>query len=161
MKNLLNFKTDHKPRAYDNALIKFHKSYSYYERFKAAKKAGWNVFQFPSKMLLVDLLSDSGTTTLTNEQMSQMFLGDEAYGTNEGYPLLLAQFENIFGLIKDEYEIFLFHQGRAAEHALFTNIGKLTRGATIPSNGHFDTTHANIEANKIKAVNLFSLELRL
>ena len=150
----------HMPRAYDNAMVRFFKPFSYSERSKAAQKAGFNVFQFPAKMLLVDLLSDSGTTTLTNEQVSEMFLGDEAYGTNEGYPKLVAQFEKTFGLAKDSFEIFLFHQGRAAEHALFTQLGKLVTGAIIPSNGHFDTTHANVEANGIKAVNLFSEKLR-
>ena len=56
----------HMPRAYDNALVRFHKPFSYAERSAAAKKAGFNVFQFPAEMLLVDLLSDSGTTTLTD-----------------------------------------------------------------------------------------------
>jgi len=149
----------HRPRAYDNALVRFYKPFSYAERRKAAEKAGFNVFQFPAEMLLVDLLSDSGTTTLTNEQMAEMFLGDEAYGTNAGYPKLVAQFEKTFGLKKGGFEFFLFHQGRAAEHALFSQLGKLVRSAVIPSNGHFDTTRANIEANSMGACNLFSKKL--
>jgi len=159
MKNFMRFSTAHKPRAYDNALVRFHQTHTYQDRLKAAKGAGWNIFEFPSEMLVVDLLSDSGTTTLTNKQFSQMILGDEAYGTNRGYTLLLEQFEETFGISQEDWEIYLFHQGRAGEHALFSQMGKLIQKATIPSNGHFDTTRANIEANKFRAVNLFSKTL--
>ncbi len=51
-------------------------------------------------------------------------------------------------------EIFLFHQCRAAEHALFTQIGCGKTGLIIPSNGHFDTTHANVEMNGIEALDI-------
>lgn len=161
MEKYVNFDTSHHPRAYVNSLVRFHHTFTTQQRLAAAEKAGWNVFQFPSEMLLGgDLLSDSGTTTLTSEQLANMILGDEAYGTNYGYPLLLNAFAETFGLNLDHWEIFLFHQGRAAENTLFTQLGKLVEpNSIIPSNGHFDTTHANIEANKISAVNLFSDEL--
>lgn len=128
------------------------------ERRGAAEKAGWNVFQFPSEMLMGgDLLSDSGTTTLTSEQLAAMILGDEAYGTNWGYLKLIEAMEDVFGISTNEWEIFLFHQGRAAEHALFSQLGKLVpEGSVIPSNGHFDTTRANIEANGMEALDLES-----
>lgn len=158
---LMQFETAHKPRAYVNAAVRFHHTFTFEERLRAAEKAGWNVFQFPSEMLLGgDLLSDSGTTTLTMEQISAMFLGDEAYGSNYGYFKLIEAFEQAFGIPQEESEVFIFHQGRAAEHALFTQVGKWGKGMTIPSNGHFDTTHANIEGNGIKAVDLFSPELK-
>lgn len=158
--SLVDFKTEHEPRAYVNATVRFHHEFTIEERFAAAKKAGWNVFQFPSEMLKGgDLLSDSGTTTLTAEQIAAMFLGDEAYGSNYGYFILIKTFEEVFGIPQEEMEIYLFHQGRAAEHALFTQIGKFGHHMKIPSNGHFDTTRANIEANGIKALDLFSEEL--
>ena len=159
---LTSFDTPHKPRAYVNTLVRFHHLFSDRDRLNAAREAGWNVFQFPSEMLLGgDLLSDSGTTILTSEQLSQMILGDEAYGTNYGYPQLLQVLGKTFGIPIDEYEVYLFHQGRPAEHALFSQLGKMvTRGAMIPSNGHFDTTGANIEANNMKAVNLYSRNLK-
>jgi len=155
---LCSFKTPHQPRAYVNSLVRFHHNFSDEERLCAAERAGFNVFQFPSEMLRGgDLLSDSGTTTLTSEQAAAMFLGDEAYGTNYGYHKLLETMEEIFGISDKEHEIFLFHQGRAAEHALFSQLGKLVpTQSIIPSNGHFDTTHANIEANGLQAINLFS-----
>lgn len=154
--SLCEFETPHKPRAYVNSLVRFHHQFSPQERLRAAEEAGWNVFQFPSEMLLGgDLLSDSGTTTLTSEQLSAMVLGDEAYGTNYGYPKLLKTFEDVFGIAQKNSEVYLFHQGRSAEHALFSQLGKaVLRGSLIPSNGHFDTTGANIEANSITAVNL-------
>lgn len=158
--HLVNFKTPHTARAYVNAAVRFHHEFTVGQRLLAAQKAGWNVFQFPSEMLRGgDLLSDSGTTTLTAEQIAAMFLGDEAYGSNYGYFILLKAFEDVFGIKQNEMETYLFHQCRAAEHALFTQIGKFGTKMKIPSNGHFDTTLANIEANGIKAIDLFSKEL--
>lgn len=156
--NFIAYSTAHEPRAYANSLVRLHHQFTTTDRLAAAEKAGWNVFQFPSVMLRGgDLLSDSGTTTLTTEQFSSMILGDEAYGTNYGYPILLNTFAETFGYKADLWETYLFHQGRAAEHALFTQIGKLSGPKNIiPSNGHFDTTHANIEANNMVGMNLFS-----
>jgi tryptophanase len=160
LENLVGFAPAHQPRAYVNSFVRFHHPFTVGQRLQAAKTAGWNVFQFPSEMLRGgDLLSDSGTTTLTLEQVSAMLLGDEAYGSNWGYFQLLDQFERTFGLAKDEFEVYLFHQGRAAEHALFSQLGHLQPGGIIPSNGHFDTTRANIEASGMTASDLFSSEL--
>ena len=157
---LVKFNTKHNPRAYVNSSIRFHHEFTTQERLAAAKKAGWNVFQFPSEMLKGgDLLSDSGTSTLTAEQMAAMILGDEAYGSNYGYFKLLEAFENTFGISNEESEIYFFHQCRAAEHALFSQIGRYGSSMKIPSNGHFDTTRANIENNKIEAIDYFSKEL--
>lgn len=152
---LTDFATTHTPRAYVNSAVRFHHIFTPEQRLKAALQAGWNVFQFPSEMLWGgDLLSDSGTTTLTAEQIAQMFLGDEAYGSNYGYFALLEAFEKTFGIPIQNSEIYLFHQGRAAEHALFTQVGKWGENQLIPSNGHFDTTRANIESNGIRAMDL-------
>ncbi len=156
-----NFKTPHEPRAYVNASIRFHNEFTHEQRLKAAEEAGWNVFQFPSEMLKGgDLLSDSGTTTLTADQISAMLLGDEAYGSNYGYFKLLDTFQDVFGINMDEAELYIFHQCRSAEHAIFSQIGKLGSDQLIPNNGHFDTTRANVEDNKIKAIDCFTEELR-
>lgn len=159
---LVDFKPEHRHRAYVNSAVRFHTPCTKEDRLAAAIKAGWNVFQFPSKFTVGDLLSDSGTTTPTIEQLAYSLLGDEAYGTNWGYEQLLVQFEKTFGITLTgddaEWEIFLFHQCRAAEHALFTQIGRGKNGLVIPSNGHFDTTHANIEMNGIEALDLPSKE---
>ena len=58
--DFMNFETGHRPRAYVNTAVRFHHLFTEEDRYKAAVKAGWNVFQFPSEMLLGgDLLSDS------------------------------------------------------------------------------------------------------
>src|SRR3989344_2602510 len=150
---LTRFDTPHVPRPHVNAIVRPHHFFSPEDRRRAALIAGWNVFQFPSEMLQGgDLLSDSGTTTLTLEQLSAMVLGDEAYGSNWGYFQLLETFEKTFGISQKTWNIYLFHQGRAAEHALYSHIGK--SGLVIPSNGFFDTTRANAEANGIRALDI-------
>jgi tryptophanase len=102
---------------------------------------------------------------MTSEQWAALHLGDEAYGSNRGYFMLKDQIRDTFGEAffdepgAEEPNAFIFHQGRSSEDAFFTQIGKLGSGLIIPSNGHFDTTGANIEANMMQAVNLFSNEL--
>ncbi len=146
-------------------------------RADRAIETGLNVFKFPAAMIPgCDLLTDSGTTTMTMKQWSELLLGDESYGSNEGYFELKQQFVETFGpqwqtANPDLENVFIFHQGRAAEHALFSSLGTLlgARGKSsddgrpwfvIPSNGHFDTTQANLEANGFEARNLFSAEAR-
>ena len=147
---LTNFDTPNHARPHANALVRLHTPFTTQDRFNAAVKAGWNVFQFPSEMLQGgDLLSDSGTTTMTSEQLSAMILGDEAYGTNWGYQRLLETMGDTFGIDVEEYEIYLFHQCRAAEHAIFSHLKG--QNLIVPANSFFDTTRANAEANKIDA----------
>lgn len=66
------------------------------QREKALKNTHYNEFAFPSGLLSVDMLSDSGTTAMTNTQWAALFLGDEAYGRNTGYYVLLDTFRDIF-----------------------------------------------------------------
>ena len=168
----------YKPRAYRNAVVRFRDCYldHYEKRYQlAVEQARLNVFKFPAHEIPgCDLLSDSGTTTMTMEQWSQLILGDEAYGSNEGYYELLDQVCETFGSCWKNSETFIFHQGRACEHALFgvlaAEIGARNKFALesipdnplpyfiIPNNGHFDTTEANVAANNIIARNLFCEE---
>jgi tryptophanase len=158
MLNLFDFTPEHQYRPYVNSAVRFHMPSTKEDRLAAAIRAGWNVFQFPSKYTFGDLLSDSGTTAPTIEQIAMSLLGDEAYGTNWGYEQLLERFEQTFGITilgdNAEWEIYLFHQCRAAEHALFTQIGRGRKGLVVPSNGHFDTTHANIASNGMEALDI-------
>jgi tyrosine phenol-lyase len=118
----------YRPRPFKNASVRLKKCSieDFESRFDiAAREAELNVFRFPSREIAgCDLLSDSGTTTMTMEQWSQLLLGDEAYGSNEGYFELKAQIADTFGASfeqedKDVPNVFLFHQGRPAERALF------------------------------------------
>ena len=155
------------PRPYFNHSIELKKVFTAEDRAKMLESVGLNVFFFPSEMIGgCDFLSDSGTTTMTNEQWAALHMGDEAYGSNRGYFSLIESVRKTFGEgffnrpSERKPNAFIFHQGRPCEDALFSILGKLGHNLVIPSNGHFDTTHANIEAHKIKALDLFSPELK-
>ena len=66
------------------------------QRERALKSTHYNEFAFPAGMLTVDMLSDSGTTAMTDVQWSAMFLGDESYGRNKGYYVLMDAFRDVF-----------------------------------------------------------------
>jgi tryptophanase len=155
------------PRPYFNHSIEMKSVFTAAERAEMLESVGLNVFYFPSEMITgCDLLSDSGTTAMTNEQWAALHLGDESYGSNKGYFMLADQIREMFG--EDFFNspnsgrpnAFIFHQGRPCEDALFTILSREGSNMVIPSNGHFDTTQANIEANNIQALNLFSPELK-
>lgn len=155
-----------RPRPYFNHAVEMKAFFSAKERTEMLEQVGLNVFWFPSEMITgCDLLSDSGVSTMTNEQWAALHRGDEAYGSNKGYFLLMAQIQETFGKVffndapTRGQNAFIFHQGRPSEDAFFTALGKTGSGMVIPSNGHFDTTQANIQANDIEAVNLFSPDL--
>lgn len=115
------------PRPYRNAAVRFRGCLvdDFEGRLKLVQETGLNVFYFPANLIPgCDLLSDSGTTTMTMEQWAVMLLGDEAYGSNEGFFELREQIPLTFGAdwrlppSTPHEHLFLFHQGRAAEYAL-------------------------------------------
>jgi tyrosine phenol-lyase len=132
----------YKPRPYRNAVVRFRGcSINDLEERRdiLINEAGLNAFLFRAdKIPGCDLLSDSGTTTMTMEQWAAMLLGDEAYGSNEGYFELRAQFAETFGAGWCEKDgssggssesLFLFHQGRAAENAFFSVLARQLAGS--------------------------------
>src|SRR5574340_15259 len=87
-----------RPRPYINHSVEFKKTFTTRERIEMLEKVGLNVFFFPSEMVYgCDMLSDSGTTTMTNEQWAALHLGDEAYGSNKGYFILTDEIKKTFG----------------------------------------------------------------
>src|SRR3990167_2216061 len=123
-----------KPRPYTNHSVEFKKPFTARQRTKVLQSVGWNVFFYPAEMVTgCDLLSDSGTTTMTNEQWAALHLGDEAYGSNRGYFLLRERVRETFGEAFAPTKsltyptIFLFHQGRPVEDALFSLLGKIAK----------------------------------
>lgn len=75
------------------------------QRERALKATHYNEFAFPAKMLTIDMLSDSGTTAMTDVQWASMFLGDEAYGRNTGYYVLLDTLRDVFERGDDQKKI--------------------------------------------------------
>ena len=118
------------------------------EREAILKKAGYNLFSIKADDVLIDLLTDSGTTAMSARQWGGMIEGDEAYAGSQSFYQLDKRVKDLTGLS----HIIPTHQGRAAEKILFNIIGGT--GKIIPNNTHFDTTRANIELSGAEAVDL-------
>ena len=108
------------------------------ERLQKIKAANYNLFALDSEDVYIDLLTDSGTGAMSQDQWSAMFNGDEAYAGGRSYRRLQKAGTDAFGY---EY-IHPVHQGRAAEKILMPLL--LTEGKFAISNMHFDTTRAHV-----------------
>lgn len=118
------------------------------ERERILKEAGYNVFALRAEDVLIDLLTDSGTTAMSDNQWAGVMLGDESYaGCRNFYHLKEVQ-ELIFGM---PYFVPT-HQGRPAETMLLDYY--LKPGLIVPNNTHFDSTEANVVVRGGKALNL-------
>ncbi|MFT6659352.1 tryptophanase [Maritalea sp.] len=122
------------------------------ERRQLAKDAHYNLFGLHSDDVLIDLLTDSGTSAMSAAQWGAMMNGDESYA---GSPSFL-RFESAVRHLMDFKHIIPTHQGRAAEAILFSILGG--KGKKIPSNTHFDTTRGNIESTGAEAHDLLIAE---
>jgi tryptophanase len=100
----------------------------------------------PADSVLIDLLTDSGTSAMSTDQWAAMIKGDEAYACARSW----YTFESAVRDVTGYKHVIPAHQGRAAERLLFSVLG--TEGMVVPSNTHFDTTRANIEYRGLKAV---------
>ena len=118
------------------------------ERRGYLEEAHHNLFSLRAEHVLIDLLTDSGTSAMSQEQWSAMQSGDESYAGCRSFYELEQAVQNIFGYP----HVIPTHQGRAAERILFSLIAK--DGLVIPNNNHFDTTRANIEFQGAEALDL-------
>ena len=112
------------------------------------RDAGYNVFSLPSRAVMIDFLTDSGTSAMSDHQWAGMMEGDESYSGSLNYFNLKHVVKDIFG-----FDQFVpTHQGRGAEQVLFSVVAG--PGKVIPNNTHFDTTRANVEARGSEALDL-------
>lgn len=109
------------------------------QRLEAIEEAGYNTFLLKSRDLFLDMLTDSGTNAMSDNQFASMMVSDDAYAGGESYYKMLDAIKEVFGM---EYSVPV-HQGRAAEHLLAKIFVK--PGQAVPMNYHFTTTKAHFE----------------
>ncbi|HTP12697.1 MAG TPA: tryptophanase, partial [Bacteroidota bacterium] len=118
------------------------------QREQILKKAFYNPFMIHADDVLIDLLTDSGTSAMSAKQWSGIMDGDESYAGSKSF----FRFERVVRDLTGFKHIIPTHQGRAAEKILFSIVGG--KGKFIPNNTHFDTTRANVEFSGAEAVDL-------
>lgn len=118
------------------------------ERKKILEEAGYNPFCIHADDVLIDLLTDSGTSAMSSDQWAGIMRGDESYAGAKSFYKFEAAVKKITG---DKF-IIPTHQGRAAEKIIFSILGG--KGKYFASNTFFDTTRANIEFTGAEGVDL-------
>lgn len=116
------------------------------EREKWIEEANYNIFQLAADKVYIDLLTDSGTGSMSTAQWAGLMMGDESYAGADSFYNLKNMVEKLTG-----FSHFIpTHQGRAAENVLFSYLVK--EGSICPGNSHFDTTKGHIESRKAIAL---------
>ena len=114
---------------------------SFEERKKSLNQAGYNTFLIDSEDVYIDLLTDSGTTAMSDAQWGALMTGDEAYAGSKSWKRLEKAVRDVYGF----QFVLPTHQGRGAENILSQL--KIKKGDTLPGNMYFTTTRAHQEIN--------------
>jgi tryptophanase len=118
------------------------------EREAYLKKAHYNPFLLDSEQVMIDFLTDSGTSAMSAAQWGGMMIGDESYAGAISWHNMEREVQDLTG-----YDYILpTHQGRAGERILYGHLGG--KGKVFISNTHFDTTRANIEFSGATAIDI-------
>lgn len=120
------------------------------ERIQLLNEAHNNVFLLKAQHVLIDLLTDSGTSAMSSKQWAGIMIGDESYAGSDSFYRFKDQVEKITGY----KNIIPTHQGRAAEKIIFSLLGG--KGKTFVSNTFFDTTRGNIEYSGAEALDFLT-----
>ncbi len=118
------------------------------ERLLILKEAFYNPFLIHADDVMIDLLTDSGTSAMSSKQWAGMMEGDESYAGSKSF----YRFHDRVRALTGFKHVIPTHQGRAAEKILFSIVGR--SGTFIPNNTHFDTTRANVEFTGAEAVDM-------
>lgn len=124
------------------------------QREQFLRDAHHNGFLLRGSQVTMDLLTDSGTGAMSAAQWAAMMTGDETYAGSESF----FELERVVGELTGMPFVIPTHQGRASEHILFAAAG--VTGRTVLANNHFDTTRANVEYLRGRAVDLVIAEGR-
>jgi tryptophanase len=107
-------------------------------RVEALEAAGYNVFGLSASDVYIDLLTDSGTGTMSTDQWAALLGGDESYAGSESFQRLERAVTDVLGFDN----VVPAHQGRGAEHLLYGAL--VEEGDVVIANTHFDTTRAHV-----------------
>jgi tryptophanase len=122
------------------------------DRKKAIEDAGFNTFLLQNKDIYLDMLTDSGTNAMSDNQVASMMAADDSYAGSSSYSKLEKAVNDVFN-----QKYFLpVHQGRAAEHIISQAF--VTKGKVVVTNYHFTTTKAHIELAGGKVIEVFTDE---
>lgn len=122
------------------------------ERLQAIEKGGYNTFLLNTKDIFLDMLTDSGTNAMSDNQVSSMLQADDAYAGSQSFYRMEAAAREVFG----KHYVLPVHQGRAAENIISQVFIK--KGQVIPMNYHFTTTKAHMELNGGKVLEIYTDE---
>lgn len=119
------------------------------ERLKAIEEGGFNTFLLNTKDIFLDMLTDSGTNAMSDNQVSSMLRADDAYAGSQSFYRMEEALREVFG----KHYLLPVHQGRAAENIISQAFIK--KGDVIPMNYHFTTTKEHMELNGGKILEIY------
>lgn len=122
------------------------------ERKKAMEEGGYNTFLLNTNDIFLDMLTDSGTNAMSDNQVASMLRADDAYSGSQSYYRMEKALQEVFG----KKLVLPVHQGRAAENIISQTFIK--EGDVIPMNYHFTTTKAHMEMNGGKVFEIYTDE---
>ncbi len=122
------------------------------ERLDAIEKGGYNTFLLNTKDIFLDMLTDSGTNAMSDNQVSSMLQADDAYSGSQSFYRMEAALRDVFG----KHYVLPVHQGRAAENIISQVF--INEGDVIPMNYHFTTTKEHMELNGGKVLEIYTDE---